>query len=98
MNYSGVTDFRNRRELSKEIVTHDLQYIQKADVLVVLGVLPSYGTGVEGYKAKEKGKIVILFAEQPVPTPWPVYFSDYIVTNESELIDLLHSLRHRWVS
>lgn len=95
MDYSGITDFRNKKELSKEIVTHDLEYVHKADVLVVCGDLPSYGTGVEGYVAKQEGKTVVLFAEQPVPTPWPVHFSDYIATNERELIDLLHSLKDK---
>jgi hypothetical protein len=31
----------------------------------------------------------------PVPSPWPVNFSNYIVRNENDLIILLEELRDR---
>ena len=86
MDYSHIKDFRNRKALSHQIVTHDLEFINKADVLVVLADKPSYGTGIETYIAKNFGKQAILFAKAPVPTPWPINFSDYIVKSEHELI------------
>ena len=43
MDHSGIKDFRNKKELSRQIVNHDLEYVKKADVLVVLASMPSYG-------------------------------------------------------
>ena len=67
--------------------------MEKADVIVVVADRPSYGTGIEMYIAKNSNKKVILLANDPVPTPWPVNFSDYVVGNEDELIMLLEELR-----
>lgn len=92
MDYSHIEDFRNRKALSHQIVTYDLEFIHNIDVLVVLTSKPSYGTGIETYIAKNFGKRVILFAKSPVPTPWPIEFSDYIVKSEYELIKALHEL------
>jgi hypothetical protein len=93
MDYSDVGDFRDMKELSQQIVSHDLQYIEEADVIIVVANRPSYGTGIEMYIAKNSNKKVILLANDPVPTPWPVNFSDYIVRNEDGLIMLLEQLR-----
>lgn len=93
MDYSDVRDFRNKKELSQQIVSHDLQYIEKADVIIVVANGPSYGTGIEMYIAKNLNKKVILLANDPVPTPWPVNFSDYITRNEDGLITLVEQLR-----
>lgn len=93
MNYSDIGDFRDKKELSQQIVSHDLQFMEKADVIVVVASRPSYGTGIEMYIAKNSNKKVILLANDPVPTPWPVNFSDYVVRNEDELIMLLEELR-----
>ncbi|MGI0044474.1 MAG: nucleoside 2-deoxyribosyltransferase, partial [Nitrososphaeraceae archaeon] len=93
MDYSNIGDFRDKKELSQQIVSHDLQYIEKADVIVVVASRPSYGTGIEMYIAKNSNKKVILLANDPVPTPWPVNFSDYVVRNEDGLIMLLEQLR-----
>jgi nucleoside 2-deoxyribosyltransferase len=92
MDYSKVKDFRNSRELSRRIVEHDLRYVRKADVLVVLSNQPSYGTAIEMYVAKKAGKKVVLFAPHNVPTPWPVNFSDFVATSKKELLTLLRSL------
>ena len=79
--------------LSQQIVSHDLQFVEKADVIVVAANKPSYGTAIEMYIAKNSNKKVILLANDLVPTPWPVNFSDYVVRNEDELIVLLEELR-----
>jgi hypothetical protein len=42
--------------------------------------------------AKSLGKKIILFAKEPVPTPWPVHFSDYIATSEDQLVIILCNL------
>ena len=78
--------------MSHQIVNHDLQYIEKSDVIVVIANGPSYGTAIEMYVAKNSGKKIILLAKDAVPTPWPVHFSDYIVRSENELFDLLNNL------
>ncbi|MGH9913102.1 MAG: hypothetical protein ACRD4W_11715 [Nitrososphaeraceae archaeon] len=93
MDYSDIRDFRDKKELSQQIVIHDLQFVEKADVIVVIANRPSYGTAIEMYIAKNSDKKVILLAGDPVPTPWPVIFSDYVVRNEGDLITLLEELR-----
>ena len=76
MNYSDITDFRNKENLSRQIVNHDLRCIKKTDVIVVIGNGPSYGAAIEMFVAKKSGKKVILFAKDPIPTPWPINYSD----------------------
>jgi nucleoside 2-deoxyribosyltransferase len=95
MDYSGIKDFRDRIELSRQIVNHDLEYIEKTDAIVVIANGPSYGTAIEMFIAKKSGKKVILLAKDPLPTPWPINFSDYRVTNECELIKLLDQLQRQ---
>ena len=92
MDYSDIKDFRDKKDLAYKIVNHDFEYVKKADVLVVLSCKPSYGAAIEMFVAKNSGKTVILFAKESVPTPWPINFSDYIVTAEEELITLLRQL------
>jgi hypothetical protein len=92
MDYSNIKDFRYRNDLSRKIVNHDFEYVKKADLLIVLSSTPSYGAAIEMYVAKNSGKPVILFAKEAVPTPWPINFSDYIITTEEELITLLRQL------
>ena len=93
MDYSDIKDFRNKRTLSKEIVDHDLNYVTKADVLVVIMNKPSYGTAIEMAKAKEAGKTIILYSPEPIPTPWPIHFSDHVVSNYPEMIEILTDLK-----
>ena len=93
MDYSDIKDFRNKKELSRQIVNHDLEYVKKADVLVVLASMPSYGAAIEMFVAKNSGKKIVLLAKDPVPTPWSINFSDYVVTTEEELIKLLWDLK-----
>jgi nucleoside 2-deoxyribosyltransferase len=95
MNYSDITDFRNKENLSRQIVNHDLRYIKKTDVIVVIGNGPSYGAAIEMFVAKKSGKKVILFAKDPIPTPWPINYSDYRVKNEDELVELLNKLQNK---
>ena len=93
IDYSDIKDFRNKKELSRQIVNHDLEYLKKADVLVVLANMPSYGAAIEMFVAKNSGKKIVLLAKDPVPTPWSINFSDYVVTTEEELIKLLWDLK-----
>jgi hypothetical protein len=93
MDYSDIRDFRDKKELSQQIVSHDLQYLEKVDVVIVLTDRPSYGAGIEMYIARNLNKKVILMAKDPLPTPWPVNFSDYVVRSENRLIMLLEQLR-----
>ncbi len=96
MDYSAIKDFRNNRKLSMMIVDHDLAYINEADIVIVLGEKPSFGTAIEQYYAFKNNKTVILYSEYPIPTPWPVYFSDNIVTSKIELIRKLKEYNHEF--
>jgi hypothetical protein len=44
------------------------------------------------FVAKSLGKKTLLLAKAPVPTPWPVHFSDHIATSEDQLLKILHDL------
>jgi nucleoside 2-deoxyribosyltransferase len=92
MDYSHITDFRDKQDLTSKIVKHDLKYIESSDTVVVIANGPSCGTAIEIFVAKNLCKKIILFAKDPVPTPWPVYFSDQIATSEDQLIGILRNL------
>ena len=92
MDYSDIIDFRDKKDEACKIVNYDLQYIEKADIIVVIVNGASYGTAIEMFVAKNIGKKIILLAKDAVPTPWPINFSDYIVKNEEELIRLLSQM------
>ena len=92
IDYSDTRDFRDKKDFSSKIVNHDLEYVKESDVLVILANRPSFGTAIEMFVAKNSKKPVIVFAKESVPTPWPINFSDYIVTAEEELITLLRQL------
>jgi nucleoside 2-deoxyribosyltransferase len=95
MDYSHISDFRDKQALSSKIVKHDLKYIESSDVVVVIANGPSYGTAIEMFVARSLGKNIILLAKEAVPTPWPVYFSDHIATSEDQLIKILHNLEEQ---
>ena len=95
MDYSDVKDFRDKKELSREIVEHDLTHVKEADILVVLADTPSQGTAIEAFVGKKEGKKIILLVKDPMPSPWLVNFSDYIVSNQKELVELLHKIHSR---
>jgi hypothetical protein len=90
-DYSKISDFRKRAKLVKKIIAHDLTCIRRADVLVILPA-PSFGASIEMFVAKNAGKKVILFSSKPVSSPWPVGFSDAIVTSKNQLVRKLKEL------
>lgn len=90
-DYSHIGDFRGKTVLVKNIIKHDLACIKKADVLVILPE-PSFGTSIEMFVAKNAKKKVILFSNKPVPSPWPIGFSDMVVTNKNDLVRKLHEM------
>lgn len=92
MDYSHIQDFRDKKDLANKIVSHDLDYIRKSDVIAVIANSPSYGTAIEMFVAKNLAKKIVLMAKEPVPTPWPIYYSDYVVRSEAELVNLLYDL------
>jgi nucleoside 2-deoxyribosyltransferase len=89
MDYSDIKDFRDKPELSAKIVEHDLKFVEKSDVIVIVSNGPSYGTAIEMYTAKQSGKKVIALCEDEVPTPWLIFLSSYIVKTKRDLIDIL---------
>ena len=93
MDYSDIKDFRFKRDLSERIVKHDLEFVDKADILVVLLEGPSFGTAVEMHEAKRKGKKVVSLAENEIPTPWPIFLSDKVFTSKDELVYELEKLK-----
>lgn len=90
-DYSKIHDFRKKPMLVKKIIRHDLGCIKKADVLVVLPE-PSFGASIEMFVAKNAKKKVILFSSKPVPSPWPIGFSDIVATSKKELVRKLHNI------
>jgi nucleoside 2-deoxyribosyltransferase len=95
MDYTGVRDFRDRRSLSSRIVKRDLRNIEESDVIIAVIDTPSYGTAFEMSFAREKNKKIISLCENEVPTPWPIYFSDYVVKSREELLAVLEEIRAR---
>lgn len=93
MDYSGVRDFRDKKNLSRKIVQHDLRYVKQSDVIVILPDIPSHGTAIEMFVGKKEGTKIILLTKKPIPTPWLVNFSDHIVSNKNELVKLLHKIQ-----
>ena len=79
----------------KVIVERDLEYTDNADVLAAIKNSFSYGTAMETLIAKDKGKKVVSLAKDSVPTPWPIYISDFIVRDEQELFRLLSKIRQQ---
>jgi len=90
-DYSNIRDFREKTTLVKNIIKHDLDCVKKADVLIVLPE-PSFGASIEMFIAKNAKKKVILFSSKSVPSPWPIRFSDFVVTSKKELIGKLHEM------
>ena len=90
-DYSSTRDFRKKTALVKKIIKHDLDCIKKADILVVLPE-PSFGASIEMFVAKNAKKKVVLFSNKPVPSPWPVGFSDIVVTSKKELVRKLSKM------
>jgi hypothetical protein len=61
--------------------------------LVVIINNPSYGTAMEMLIAKNKGKKIVLLAENSVPTPWPIYYTDFIARDEQDLFRIINEIR-----
>jgi len=95
LNYSHIRDFRDRKELATNIVEKDLELVKEADIVVAMCDVPSFGTAIELFVAKKLGKTVIAFSKQPVASPWPIVFSDYIVDTEENLSKLLQTLQNK---
>lgn len=93
LDYSHIIDFRDKKDISHQIVSYDLQHVKKADLIVVIANGASYGTSIEMFVAKNSGKTIILLAKESVSSPWPIAFSDYIVKSDDELIQLLYQLQ-----
>lgn len=92
MDYSNIDDFRDNKELAERIVKHDFSFVDKSDIIVVVLTRPSFGTAMEMMYAKSISKTVLLLAEHKVPTPWPIYYSDYVVKSKEELLKILKKL------
>jgi len=92
-DYSDIDDFRDKRELSAEIVMRDLELCDKADVLILITKHPSFGAMAEIVISSMKGKPVIVFCPEKLRSPWPLYFATAIAKNEEELISILKELK-----
>ncbi len=93
LDYSYVEDFRDKKELCEKIIKNDLKYVSEADVVIFLVTKPSFGAMAETIFSYLTGKYVIALCKDKVKSPWPIYFSNYIVKNESELIDVLKNIK-----
>jgi len=92
IDYSNVEDFRDKAELVREIVESDLRMCEEADVVVLVASKPSFGAMAEAVVSSIKGKPVITFAPEKLPSPWPIYFSQTVVKSKSELVEVLKSI------
>ena len=93
LDYSEVEDFRDRNELWRKIVRNDLEFCDRADVIVLITVNPSFGAMAEVVVSSMKGKPVIAYCPKAVKSPWPLYFATAIARDEEELIHTLESLK-----
>ncbi len=84
-----LDDFRDKKELWSEIVKRDIEYCEKADVIVFLVKYPSFGAMAEVVISAMKGKKVIAYCPDKVKSPWPLYFSTCVAKSKEELIRLL---------
>jgi nucleoside 2-deoxyribosyltransferase len=89
MDYSDIKDFRDKPEVADRIVNRHLGLVRESDVIVVVLNGPSYGAAMEMCVGKQLGKRIILFCENEVPTPWPIYFSNRIIRTRKGLIKIL---------
>ncbi len=94
-NYTDVSDFRYNIELCRKIVENDFNKVNEADVLVLLADRPSFGAMAETFYAYLKGKDIIALCKKELKSPWPIYFSKYIVKDEEELIKTLKNIRSK---
>ncbi len=92
VDYSDVDDFRDKPDLCRKIVEHDLHLCQEADVIVLVASYPSFGAAVEAALASMTGKPVVSYCPTQLKSPWPLYLSRSVVTSKSELVGVLRSL------
>jgi hypothetical protein len=93
MAYYDIKDFRHGSELAAKIICHDLEYVNKAHVLVVWAKNPCYGTAMEIFAASRSGKKVILFGKTQFLLRGQYIFSDYVVTSQQVLLRLLKEIK-----
>ena len=93
LDYSDINDFRDKPELWEKIVRNDLEFCEKADVIVLVVTNPSFGAMAEVVISALKGKPVIAYCPKEVKSPWPLYFSTTIAKNEEELINAIESIK-----
>jgi 7-cyano-7-deazaguanine reductase len=93
LDYSNIDDFRDKPELWEKIVRNDLEFCEKADVIVFVVTNPSFGAMAEVVISSLKGKPIVAFCPKEVKSPWPLYFSTAIAKNEEELIKAIESIK-----
>lgn len=86
-DYRGVEDAAYR-----EIVRGDLQDIDAADVILVAGSRPSWGTAMETFYAFGKNKYVVTICEAERVSPWLRFHTDDLVKSLDEAIERLRYL------
>ena len=96
MDYSKIKDFSNNPKLCKKIVHHDLDFVTKSDVVVVLIDNPSFGTAIELFLAYQQNKLVILYGKKSVASPWPLFFSHKLAENQAQLLGILTKYKKRF--
>ena len=89
MDYSHVDDFRGEPERCETIVEHDFGCVDEADVIVALIGKPSYGTAMEIFRAHEQGKPIVSYCPEPVASPWPLHFSNAVVSEKEAVYEQL---------
>lgn len=88
-DYRGATG-----QFFREIVEHDTEAIDQADILLVNHHKPSVGTAMEILYAWERGKHVVVFSQNDL-SPWLLYHSHKICGSLEEAVTHLQELRHQ---
>ena len=83
---------KNPSASMNEIITLDKYDIDRADILLVNGNIPSWGTAMEVLHAWNKGKIIVTFASDPASPVWLAYHSTKIFNSLSEAIIYIRRL------
>ncbi|HIP90232.1 MAG TPA: hypothetical protein EYH22_01630 [Candidatus Nanopusillus sp.] len=95
VDYSNVEDFRDKPDLWEKIVKNDLEFCEKADVIILIVTNPSFGAMAEVIISAMKGKPIIAYCPKEVKSPWPLYFATAVARTDKELLDVLNLIKSK---
>ena len=79
---------------TKSIVELDKIDVMSSDVVLVNFVRPSVGTSMEILYAFERGKLVVIMADEKVVlSPWLIYHSHYVTSSVQGALKFISEIR-----